>query len=71
MNDKSSTSTDEMSPETNFSAGARGKYAARFAKSSNVVFLDADVAAAFPDAQSVNEALRALAQVARRTAKVG
>lgn len=71
MNDKSLISPDEMLPEYDFSAGTRGKYAARAAKGTNVVVLDADVAAAFPDAQSVNEALRALVQVARRTAKVG
>ena len=71
MNDKTSTSIDEMRPEYNFSQGQRGKYAERAAKGTNVVVLDADVAAAFPDARSVNEALRALVQVARRTAKVG
>ena len=71
MNDKTSTSTDEMLPEYDFSQGQRGKYAERAAKGSNVVALDADVAAAFPDARSVNQALRALVEVAKRTAKVG
>lgn len=71
MNDKSSTSTDEIAPEYDFSQGTRGQYSARYAQGTNVVLLDADVAATFPDAQSVNEALRALVQVARRTAKVG
>ena len=45
-----------------FAAGVRGKYAARFAEGSNVVLLDPDVAAAFPDSKSVNDALRALAK---------
>lgn len=48
--------------------GARGKYAARYAEGTNVVVLDPDVAAAFPDAASVNAALRALMEIARRQA---
>lgn len=36
----------------------RGKYAARYAKRLRVVRLDPDVAAAFPDEQAVNSALR-------------
>jgi methylphosphotriester-DNA--protein-cysteine methyltransferase len=49
-----------MRPEYDFSKGVRGKYAARFAERSNVVVLDADVAAHFPDSKSVNDALRKL-----------
>jgi hypothetical protein len=52
---------DEMLPEYDFSGGVRGKYAERYARASNVVVLDPDVAEAFPDAESVNRALRALA----------
>lgn len=48
--------------------GVRGKYAARYAEGTNVVVLDPDVAAAFPDAASVNAALRALLEIARRQA---
>jgi hypothetical protein len=44
----------------------RGKYARRFERGTNLVLLDPDVAEAFPDAASVNEALRMLATVARR-----
>ncbi|MCX7012338.1 MAG: hypothetical protein NTW86_07215 [Candidatus Sumerlaeota bacterium] len=51
---------DEMRPEYDFRGGVRGKHAARFAEGSNVVLLDPDVAAAFPTARAVNEALRAL-----------
>lgn len=40
--------------------GVRGKYAAHYAEGTNVVVLEPDVAAAFPDAASVNSALRAL-----------
>jgi hypothetical protein len=59
-------SRNEMRPGYDFSAGVRGKYANRYRKGTNVVLLDADVAAAFPDSPSVNEALRALLKIARR-----
>jgi hypothetical protein len=57
---------DEPLPEYDFRGGVRGKYAARYAEGSNVVVLDPDVAAVFPDARAVNEALRALAGIIRR-----
>lgn len=53
--------------EYDLSNGVRGKYAARYAAGTNIVVLDPDVAESFPDSQSVNEALRALIKVARRT----
>ena len=56
------TSERDMLPEYDFSAGVRGKYAARMAKGSNVVVLDKDVQKLFPDSATVNAALRALAQ---------
>jgi hypothetical protein len=43
----------------------RGKYHTRAVAGSNVVLLDADVAAAFPTAEAVNTALRLLLTVAR------
>lgn len=43
-----------------FSKGVRGKYAGHFAEGTRLVLLDPDVAEAFPDAKSVNEALRKL-----------
>lgn len=49
---------EELRPEYDFSRGERGRYADRFTEGSNVVVLDPDVAAAFPDAKAVNEALR-------------
>ena len=55
-----------MRPEYDFSGGVRGKYASRYRKGTNVVLLDPDVAAAFPDSTLVNEALRALLEIARR-----
>jgi hypothetical protein len=60
---------DEMRDEYDFSGGVRGKYAERFAAGSNVVVLDPDVARIFSDSDSVNRALRALAEIADRQAK--
>jgi len=56
----------EMKPEYDFRGGVRGKYAARYARGTNVVILDPDVAKVFKDSKSVNEALRALAKIAAR-----
>ncbi|HUS25507.1 MAG TPA: hypothetical protein VM369_11215 [Candidatus Binatia bacterium] len=44
----------------------RGKYAARAKAASNVVVLEPDVAAAFPDSDSVNDALRGLLRATAR-----
>jgi hypothetical protein len=52
--------------EYDFSQGVRGKYAKRYAEGTNVVVLAPDVAAVFPDADSVNDALRAPVRIARR-----
>lgn len=59
----------EMLDEYDFSQGVRGKYAGRYNRGTNIVLLSPDVAAAFPNAESVNEALRALVQVANRSVK--
>ena len=55
-----------MRPEYDFSKARPNPYAASFAAGVTVVMLDADVAEKFPDAASVNEALRALAKIADR-----
>ena len=60
----------ELLDEYDFSQGERGKYASRYAQGSNVVVLAPDVAAIFPDADSVNEALRSLTKIARKTARI-
>jgi hypothetical protein len=65
MKKNRSSSTDEMKDEYDFTSGVRGKYASRLAEGSNVVVLDPDVAEVFPDAESVNRALRALAEIIR------
>jgi hypothetical protein len=59
---------DEMREEYDFSKGVRGKYAQRYAKGSNIVVLDPDIADVFPDSESVNRALRAIAEIARERA---
>jgi hypothetical protein len=57
----------DLLDEYDFSKGVRGKYAGRYAEGTNVVVLAPDVAAVFPDAASVNEALRALVRIARKS----
>jgi len=59
---------NEMRKEYDFRGGVRGKYAARVREGSNIVVLDADVAAAFPDSSAVNRALRALLRTVPRRA---
>ncbi len=59
----------DMLDEYDFRKGIRGNYAERYAQGTNVVVLAPDVAAVFPDAGSVNEALRALAKIARKSGK--
>ena len=59
---------DELRPEYDLSqlkGRVRGKYVERYREGTNLVLLEPDVAAAFPDAKAVNEALRLLIKVAR------
>lgn len=58
-----------MRKEYDFSDGVSGKYAKRFARGSNVVVLEPDVAKLYRDAEAVNRALRALAEVAPRATR--
>lgn len=58
-----------MKEEYDFKGGERGRYATRYAEGSNVVVLDPDVAVVFPDKESVNEALRALAAILEQRSK--
>ena len=50
-------------------AGVRGKYAERYKAGTNLVLLDPDVAKAFPDEQSVNNALRLVLELTKIPAK--
>ncbi|HEY1649481.1 MAG TPA: hypothetical protein VGF96_15975 [Terracidiphilus sp.] len=59
---------DTMRPEYDMRGGVRGKYAGRFKRNVVMVTLDPDVAAAFPDADSVNQALRVLLKAAKKAA---
>ena len=57
---------EPMLPEYDFSSGIRGKYADRYMQGVNIVRLEPDIADIFPDQNSVNEALRAMAKVIRK-----
>ena len=59
---------DELRPEYDLSqlkGRVRGKYVERYREGTNLVLLEPDVAEAFPDADSVNEALRFLIRVTK------
>lgn len=61
------TASETMLPEYDFASmkgGVRGKYAKRLRAGSNLVLLEPDVAAAFPNDAAVNKALRAALDVA-------
>ncbi|MCK4412667.1 MAG: hypothetical protein KAY32_03900 [Candidatus Eisenbacteria sp.] len=60
---------DEMRAEYDFSKGVRGKYAKAYAKGTNLVLLDPDVAQLYKDSESVNNALRLLAELARKQSR--
>jgi hypothetical protein len=57
-----------FSPEE-FRNGIRGKYAGPFRGSVNLVSIDPDLRDIFPDAEAVNQALRAMATVIRAHAQ--
>jgi hypothetical protein len=59
----------DMLEEYDFTGGVRGKYAERYAKGSNVVVIDPDIAEYFPDHESVNESLRSLVSIIKKHQK--
>ena len=61
-----SISSDDLRAEYDFSTGVRGKHYQQDKAVTDVVFLDADVAKAFKDSESVNQALRLLLDLAKR-----
>lgn len=65
---KNRKKSPEMRGEYDFTNATRGKYVKRFPKDVVMVTLAPDVAAAFPDADAVNEALRVLIKVAKKSA---
>ena len=67
MSGDSNQYDDEMRPEYNLAelkGKTRGKYVDRYNAGTNLVLLEDDVRAAFPDSPAVNEALRMLIRVA-------
>ena len=62
---------DTMRLEYDFSGGVRGATAQRYAQGANVVVITPEVLDVFPDGAAVNEALRALAPVLRRSRAAG
>ena len=60
---------DTMRPEYDFSKGVRGVTAARYREGTNIVVLDPSVMDVFPDSETVNETLRALAPVLRHRSR--
>jgi len=59
---------DDMRDEYDFSGGVRGKYAAQYANGTNLIRLEPDVLAVFPDSESVNAALRMVMRAGARAA---
>jgi hypothetical protein len=71
MKKKIDKDADEMRPEYDLSKlkfVGRGIYAERYRSGTNLVLLEPDVRKAFPDDESVNEALRAIAKAAQQQA---
>jgi len=59
--DEEQTSSEEMRPEYDFAelkGGVRGKHLKAYRAGTNLALLAADVRAAFPTDQAVNDALR-------------
>ena len=70
---KAKTEGDEMRAEyrrEDLGSLVRGKYAARYAKSTNVVVIDPSLTRVFPNSEAVNEALRSLLTVATAAAGI-
>jgi hypothetical protein len=62
---------DDLQPEydlTKLKGGVRGKYYQRARAGTNLVLVDPELAKVFPDAASVNQALRVLRDAAGATA---
>lgn len=56
-------SVRDIRKEYDFSNGIRGKYVELYAKGSNIVILEPEIAKEFPDSKSVNEALRSVLSI--------
>lgn len=70
---KTKLTSDELRPEykrSDFKKLVRGKYYERVKASSNVVVLDSEVAAVFPNSAAVNKALHSLVEVAQKASRL-
>ena len=68
---KKDENQDEMRPEykrAELGKGVRGKYHESYKRAHNLVLLDPEVAKAFPDDKSVNDALKSLIQASETAA---
>ena len=71
MKKKSDEDSDELRPEYDLKKlkfVGRGVFAERFRSGTNLALLDRDVRKAFPDDESVNEALRVIAKAGKQQA---
>jgi hypothetical protein len=67
---KAKSTVEELRAEykrSDFKELERGKYYERVKASSNIVVLDDELAAVFPNSASVNEALHSLVEVAQKS----
>ncbi|MBW8077731.1 MAG: hypothetical protein HKM01_06185 [Gallionella sp.] len=73
MKSKKQTPADELRLEYDFdfSKAQRGRYANRLkTEGSNLVLIEPELAATFPDAASVNAALHAIVEFAQRSTEL-
>lgn len=56
-----------MLPEYDFAGAVQGKYWERYQEGTNLILLEPDIQRAFPDSKSVNDALRGLLEIAKRS----
>jgi len=64
------TKSEELRPtysREDLGPGVRGKYFEAYQKGTNLVLLSPDVAKAFPTEEAVNEALRSLIAIAKKS----
>ena len=60
----------DMLEEYDFSEGIQGKYSQRYREGTNVVVIEPDIAKIFPDHDSVNQALRSLAEIIKKQKRI-
>jgi len=65
MSPESNQTNPDMREEYDIRGGVRGKYYERYRRGTNLVLLEPDVAAVFPNSDAVNRALRVLIEAAR------